>query len=102
MEQLSGRPIEDADVTLIRRRVADVAASGGDDMALRVVEWRRNLLARGQARDRGRPQDVAIADRELFDSSVGRRGIDRGPIGISDWGDRKSTRLNSSQVSESR
>src|SRR5205823_7946704 len=85
-QDITGRAIEDRDVPLIWRCVADVPGGGGDDAAVEVVQRRRDLLASRQQGNRGGPNQAAVRHRQLPERPVrpGRiyeltvRGRDRG------------------------
>src|SRR2546423_10380660 len=72
-QEIAGRAVQDRDVPLIRRRIADVPGGGGDDAAVEVVEGRRDLLAPWQQRNRGGPDHAAVRHRQLPDRPI-RRG----------------------------
>ena len=80
------------DVPLVGRRVADVAVGRGEHEAVREVERRGELLVRRVARDRGRPEHLAVRDRELPDPPVGRAGVDRGAARVGDRRHRRDLR----------
>ena len=69
------------DVPLVRRRVADVAAGRRDHEAARDVQRRGELLVRRVARDRGRPEHLAVGDAQLADPPVRGGGVDRRAVG---------------------
>ena len=62
--------IENRDVPLIGRRIADVAAGSGDHAAAIVIQRRCNLLPLGQSGDRRAPHRVAVRNCELLDASI--------------------------------
>ena len=82
-DDVAVRGIEGHDVALVRRRVADVAVGRGDHEPVREVERRGELLVRRVAGDRGRPEHLAVRDRELPDARrrARRRRSLRGRVG---------------------
>ena len=84
VQQLAAARVDDGDVPLVRRLVADVAAGRREHVPVREVEGRRDLLARGQQRDRPAPQHVTVRDAQLLDPPVGRRRVDRRAAGVGD------------------
>ena len=92
VQQRAARRVDHGHMALVRRRVADVAAGGGDHVPLLEVQGRGDLLARRQPRDRDGPHGVAVRDRELRDRPARRRGVDGGAARIRDRRRRRDLR----------
>ena len=73
---------DDDDVSLVRRRVADVTAGRGDHVTAVEVERGGDLLELRQLRDRSAPDGMTGRDRQLLDPPVGRGGVDPLAAGI--------------------
>ena len=67
----SRRAVEDGDVSLIGRRITDVAAGYDEEPPAHEAEGRSNLLAVGQECDRRSPHHVTVGHRELLHVAVG-------------------------------
>src|SRR5206468_3423743 len=80
VDEPAGARVQGGDVSLVRRRVADVAARRREHEAAREVERRAELLARGKHGDRARPDLAAGRQRELVDPSVRRAGPDEAAV----------------------
>ena len=85
VQQLAIRGVQDRHMSLIRRRIPDVAAGGRDHAAAEIVERRRDLLAPGEIGDRRAPGGTAVRDSELVDLPVGRGRVHERSVGIGDW-----------------
>ena len=83
---------DDDDVSLVRRRVADVAAGRGDHVTAVEVERGGDLLELRQLRDRSAPDGMAGRDRQLLDPPVGRGGVDPLAAGIGNRSRRRDLR----------
>jgi hypothetical protein len=86
LEELAGVAVENGDMALIGRPVADVARRHGNHTALEELQGRSHLLSLWQLGDGGAPDRLAIADGQLLDIAVGRGCIDGLPIGIGHGG----------------
>src|SRR3989440_231562 len=84
--EIAGRAVQDRDVPLIRRRIADVPGGGGDDAAVEVVQGRRDLLACWQQGNRGGPDHAAVGYRQLPDRPIRRGGINELTVRVGDRG----------------
>ena len=70
MLQYTARRIEHRDMTLVGRRIADVAGGRRNHVTTEDAERRGDLLPLGQARDGRAPNDAAIRYGELLDMTV--------------------------------
>src|SRR5205807_7132767 len=85
-QEIAGRAVQDGDVPLVRRRIADVAGGGGDDAAVKVVQGRRDLLASWQQGNRGGPDDAAVRYPQLPDRPIRRGRIYELTVRVGDRG----------------
>ncbi len=76
-----GAAVDQHDVALVGRRVAEVAAGRGEEVGAVDVQCRRELLVLGFERHPRRPSCGlrAVLDRELVDQSVRRGCVDEAP-----------------------
>ncbi len=89
--QSSARSRDQDNVSLVGRRIADVAPRSGDQRAAGDVERRRELLVLGVTRDGDRPAAllVSVAERELVDQPIRGGGVDGAAIGVGDRAGRR-------------
>ena len=70
MEKLPRRGVENRDLPLIWRGIADVATGHRDDVPAVVAERRGDLFFLRERRDGGAPDRVAVGDGELLDVAI--------------------------------